>query len=99
MNHLPHLITDLALILGVAAVITLIFKRLQLPLILGYLVSGILISPNFKIFPPKVYEITDVQTWGKLALFFFFLAWDSNSALKNWLKWADLLLRQPGLKQ
>lgn len=86
MNHLPHLITDLALILGVAAVITLIFKRLQLPLILGYLVSGILISPNFKIFPPKVYEITDVQTWGEIGVIFLLFSLGLEFSFKKLAK-------------
>ncbi len=86
MNHIPHLITDLALILGVAAVITLIFKRLQLPLILGYLVSGILISPNFKIFPPKVYELTDVQTWGEIGVIFLLFSLGLEFSFKKLAK-------------
>lgn len=86
MNHLPHLITDLALILGVASVITIIFKRLQLPLILGYLVSGILISPNFKIFPPKVYEITDVQIWGEIGVIFLLFSLGLEFSFKKLAK-------------
>lgn len=86
MNHLPHLITDLALILGVASVITLIFKRLQLPLILGYLVAGILISPNFHIFPPQVYEITDVQTWGEIGVIFLLFSLGLEFSFKKLAK-------------
>ncbi|WP_346236637.1 cation:proton antiporter [Niabella insulamsoli] len=86
MNHLPHLITDLALILGVASVITVIFKRLQLPLILGYLVAGILISPNFKIFPPKVYEITDVQIWGEIGVIFLLFSLGLEFSFKKLAK-------------
>ncbi|MFV0604643.1 MAG: cation:proton antiporter [Niabella sp.] len=69
MEHLPQLITDLALILAVAAVVTIIFKRLKFPLILGYIVSGILISPHFNFFP-TVYEISDVQVWGEIGVIF-----------------------------
>lgn len=69
MNHLPHLITDLALILAVAAVVTIIFKRLRFPLILGYIVSGIIISPHFNFFP-TIYEFTDVQVWGEIGVIF-----------------------------
>ncbi|GAB3425966.1 cation:proton antiporter domain-containing protein [Niabella aquatica] len=86
MNHLPHLITDLALILGVASVITIIFKRLQLPLILGYLVSGILISPNFKIFPPQVYEMTDVQVWGEIGVIFLLFSLGLEFSFKKLAK-------------
>jgi Kef-type K+ transport system membrane component KefB len=48
MIHLPHLITDLGLILGAAAVVTLLFKRLKQPLVLGYLIAGFLVGPNFQ---------------------------------------------------
>ncbi|GAB3011780.1 cation:proton antiporter [Niabella terrae] len=86
MTHLPHLISDLALILGVAAVITIIFKRLKLPLILGYLVSGILISPNFKIFPPQVYEISAVQTWGEIGVIFLLFSLGLEFSFKKLAK-------------
>ena len=46
MSELPTLIQDLALILIVAGVVTLIFKRLKQPLVLGYIVAGFLVSPN-----------------------------------------------------
>ena len=45
MQHLPDLIVDLALILVVAGVVGLLFKRLRQPLVLGYIVAGILTSP------------------------------------------------------
>ena len=46
MSELPHLIKDLALILVVAGIVTIIFKRLKQPLVLGYVVAGFLVSPN-----------------------------------------------------
>ena len=45
MSHLPTLITDLALILASAGLMTLIFKRLKQPSVLGYIVAGILAGP------------------------------------------------------
>lgn len=69
MNHLPHLITDLALILGVAALITLVFKRLKQPLVLGYIIAGVLVSPNFKFFPTIV-DIHNVQIWAEIGVIF-----------------------------
>ncbi|RYE49986.1 MAG: hypothetical protein EOP48_20600, partial [Sphingobacteriales bacterium] len=51
MHPLPSLIVDLGLILGAGAVMTLIFKRLKQPIILGYLVAGLLVGPNFPLFP------------------------------------------------
>ena len=46
MSEIPELINDLALILVVAGIVTLIFKRLKQPLVLGYIVAGFLVSPN-----------------------------------------------------
>ena len=46
MGELPALIQDLALILVVAGAVTLIFKRLKQPLVLGYIVAGFLVSPH-----------------------------------------------------
>ena len=42
MSHLPAIISDLALILMCAGLVTLIFKRLGQPLVLGYIVAGFL---------------------------------------------------------
>ena len=41
MRHLPHLITDLAPILGAAAIRTLIFKWQKQPLVLGYIIADL----------------------------------------------------------
>ena len=46
MHDIPSLIQDLALILVTAAVVTLIFKKLKQPLVLGYIMAGVLVSPN-----------------------------------------------------
>ena len=69
MSVLPNLITDLALILGVAAVVTLLFKWIKFPLVLGYLIAGMLISPHFRLFP-SIYDISDVQVWGEIGVIF-----------------------------
>ena len=46
MAEIPFLIKDLALILMVAGIVTLIFKRLKQPLVLGYIMAGFLVSPH-----------------------------------------------------
>lgn len=51
MDHLPLLITDLALILGAAAISTLLFKWLKQPLVLGYIIAGFLVGPYFNLMP------------------------------------------------
>ena len=45
MSQLPTLIADLALILICAGIMTLLFKKLKQPLVLGYVVAGFLASP------------------------------------------------------
>ena len=47
MGHLPKLIEDLALILMVDAFVTLLFKRIKQPLVLGYIIAGFLVGPHF----------------------------------------------------
>lgn len=69
MAHLPTLINDLAIILGVAAVVTLIFKGLKQPVALGYILAGLLIGPNVPILP----SITDTETirlWAEIGVIF-----------------------------
>lgn len=69
MHHLPHLITDLALILGAAALMTLLFKWLKQPLVLGYIIAGILVSSNFSWFP-SIKEHENVQVWAEIGIVF-----------------------------
>ena len=55
MSELSPLISDLALILISAGIITLIFKRLKQPLVLGYIVAGFLASPHMPYTPSVSY--------------------------------------------
>ena len=73
MIHLPNLIIDLGLILGAAAVITILFKWLKQPLVLGYIIAGILVSPNFTFFP-TVIEIQNVNVWAEIGVIFLLLS-------------------------
>lgn len=69
MGHLPHLITDLALILGAAAISTLIFKRLKQPLVLGYIIAGFLVGPHFHMIPTVV-DKENVETLAEIGVIF-----------------------------
>lgn len=48
--EIPQLIIDLALMMTTAALVTLIFRKLKIPAILGYILAGFLIGPNFPYF-------------------------------------------------
>jgi predicted Kef-type K+ transport protein len=65
--ELDALITDLALILIVAGVVTLLFKNLKQPVVLGYIVAGFLVGPNFVFFPTIVDE-GDINLWAELGI-------------------------------
>ncbi|MDD6191062.1 MAG: cation:proton antiporter [Firmicutes bacterium] len=67
--HPETLITDLALILTVAGIVTLIFRKLKQPVVLGYLIAGFLISPNF-IYIPTVIASEDIVTWADIGVIF-----------------------------
>ena len=62
MSHLAPLISDLALILISAGIMTLLFKKLKQPLVLGYIVAGFVCSPHFT-FTPSVVDADNIQTW------------------------------------
>ncbi len=68
-NHLPHLITDLALILGAALVTTLLFKKLKQPLVLGYIIAGLPVGPNISVVP-TVADPVNVKTLAEIGVIF-----------------------------
>ena len=51
MSHLVPLISDLAMILTLAGLATILCKKLNQPLILGYMLAGFLASPHFSLLP------------------------------------------------
>lgn len=69
MTHLPHLITDLALILAVAAVTTLIFKKINQPVVLGYIIAGFLVGPHVSLVP-TVADPEGIKTWSEIGVIF-----------------------------
>lgn len=69
MNHLPPMIVDLALILGAAAVSTLIFSRLRQPVVLGYLIAGFVVGPHFPLWP-TVADNESVTVWAEIGVIF-----------------------------
>ena len=73
MSYLPTLIADLALILISASIITLLFKWLKQPLVLGYIVAGLLAGPYVHIFP-TVGDIANVNIWAEIGVVFLLFA-------------------------
>lgn len=73
MSELPALFSDLALILVTAGVTTVIFKWLKQPLVLGYIIAGLLIGPYFPWFP-VVSDHHSVETWSEIGMVFLLFA-------------------------
>ncbi len=69
MESLPALFSDLALILVTAGITTVIFKWLKQPVVLGYIIAGFLIGPNFHWFP-VINDQTSVKTWSEIGMVF-----------------------------
>ncbi|WP_309398083.1 cation:proton antiporter [Cerasicoccus maritimus] len=68
-SHTPVLINDLAIVLMCAAGVTLLFKRLKLPVFLGYLLSGFLVGPNLWERSP-VHDLETIQALSELGVVF-----------------------------
>ena len=71
--ELDYLIKDLALIFIVASIVTILFKKLNQPVVLGYIVAGFLISPNFT-YLPTVIESEDIHVWANIGVVFLMFA-------------------------
>lgn len=63
-----NLVTQLAIILIAAGVFTVISKALKQPLILGYIVAGIIVGPHLGIFPQ--FSPESVDEWSELGVIF-----------------------------
>ena len=61
------LISDLALILVLGAVATVIFKMLKQPIVLGYIVAGFLASPHFGLLPTVANE-ANIEFWAQIGI-------------------------------
>ena len=82
---MSDLIADLALILICAGVMTLIFKKLKQPLVLGYIVAGFLASPHFS-FLPSVTDGASVHVWADIGVIFLLFALGLEFSIKKILK-------------
>lgn len=79
------MINDLALILIVASLVTLIFKKLKQPLVLGYIVAGFLVSPQMP-YTMSVVDKADIQQWADLGVIFLLFSLGLDFSFKKILK-------------
>lgn len=79
------LITDLAYILVVASVVTIIFKRLRQPLVLGYIVAGFLAGPHMP-YTPSVSSFEGIEEWSQMGVIFLMFTLGLEFSFKKILK-------------
>lgn len=85
MNHLPNLIHDLGLVLIIAAITSLLFKRLRQPVVLGYILAGFLLSPNFPLFP-TITELENIRIWADIGVIFLLFTLGLEFSFKKLIK-------------
>ena len=85
MAELPPMIQDLALILVVAGVVTLVFKRLRQPLVLGYIVAGFLVSPHMP-YTASVADMANIHLWADIGVMFLLFSLGLDFSFKKILK-------------
>lgn len=66
-SHTNGLIADLAWILLLGAIVTLLFKRLKQPVVLGYIIAGFLASPKFT-WLPSIANPENIDFWADLGI-------------------------------
>lgn len=85
MEHLPGLIKDLALILIAAAVVTLIFKKIRQPVVLGYILAGFIVGPYLSL-TPTVADTTNVETLAKMGVIFLLFSLGLEFSFKKLIR-------------
>lgn len=66
-SHTNGLIADLAWILLLGAIVTLLFKKLKQPVVLGYILAGFLASPKFE-YLPSITSLENISFWADLGI-------------------------------
>ena len=82
---LEPMIKDLALMLVVAGVVTLIFKKLKQPLVLGYIVAGFFVSPHMP-YTASVVDLESIKLWADIGVMFLLFSLGLDFSFKKILK-------------
>ncbi len=69
MNEIPALITDLTVILALAAITTILCKKINLPSVLGYILAGFLAGPVVD-FLPTINDMGTIEVWSDIGVIF-----------------------------
>ena len=75
------MIHDLYILMITAGVVSLLFKLLKQPVVLGYIVAGILVGPH--LFGQNLVNMENVETWGNIGVLFVLFCIGLEFRLKN----------------
>jgi CPA2 family monovalent cation:H+ antiporter-2 len=81
MHGAHAFLVALAVVLGVAAVTTVLFQRLRQPVVLGYLLAGVIVGPHVPI--PLVADLEIVQTLSELGVILLMFALGLEFSLRK----------------
>ena len=82
---MSSLIVDLAYILVVGSVVTILFKMLKQPLVLGYIVAGFLAGPHMP-YTPSVSSMEGIEEWSQLGVIFLMFSLGLEFSFKKIVK-------------
>ena len=85
MAHLPELIQDIALILLVGTLVTILFKRIKQPLVLGYIIAGFLVGPHFDLLPTIV-DHENIGTFAEIGVILLLFSLGLEFSFKKLMK-------------
>ena len=85
MENIPSLLADLALILIAGGIITILFKWLKQPVVLGYIVAGCLVSSQIAL-TPTVSDTSDIGSWSDIGVIFLLFSLGLDFSFKKLLK-------------
>ncbi len=85
MSEELNLAKDLAVILVSAGLITIVAKALKQPLVLGYIIAGLLIGPHISFFPGIESQETVTQ-WSDIGIIFLMFGLGLEFSFKKLLK-------------
>ena len=82
-NHIASLkmVHDLYILMITAGVVSLLFKLLKQPVVLGYIVAGVLVGPN--LFGENLVNHENVEAWGNIGVLFVLFCIGLEFRLKN----------------
>ena len=82
MSDIPVLISDLAIILFSAGLITILFKWLKQPVVLGYIMAGIIAGP-YTFGGPMIMDAENIHIWADIGVIFLLFALGLDFSFKK----------------